>query len=405
MHLRRTLIGVLTLLCALATCPPAGAAPGISTVGALERFPQEAIDAFGPEFTGDAHITQLVGGTLLPVLDAGQLWQVYPHGAGQQRTGILVRDAGSRKVTTSFVVDAALKRASLGLGGEWLHATDGGRHVYVVAGNQRLLEIDTTTFAVRDVGPTAIVGPVNIGFTVGGLGYDPATGDMLVLYGGPGAFNLANRLTVLQRIDLDTGERQARLVRSCNGPLPATDIGGEYASELLLENDAVYLTCHTTLGPSAEHNRARVVRLPRASLWDSTGSESFVEAGRWFNSAPVDPVGRRIAVVDVIGRVTVVDVASMSVVGTFETSTPQTFLQVGFGLDRANGRFYFQSALGFGHADLRSNPIPPVTVDSAAAASGEERIVADGSRVYVLPGIDSHFDPRADRYTIYNVAP
>lgn len=415
MQLRRTLIVVLALLGALTMPVNADAVPGITVVGMLERFPQEATDAFGPDFAGDTVFSRFTGGTLLPVLGARQLWQIYPHHFAGPQTGVLVRDADSRQVMGSFVVQAALRRGSSDStgGGEWLHATDGGHRVFLVTVTRRLLEVDATTFAVQDRGPLSVVGlPISAlePLVPAGLTYDSATGDLLVLYGGVPALSLANRLTVLQRINLTTGVRTNRIVRSCTGPLPAADIGGQYASELLLRNDAVYLTCQVQLRsffgtPTLEDDtRALVVRLPRATLWDADGAESSVDAGRRFNAAPVDPAGGRIAVLDLAGHVTVVDVGSMAVVGGFD---PTLGGRVGIGLDTTSGRFFFQSDRGFGYVDIRPTPLPSPVVDTAAAADGQERIVPDPrtNRVYDLPGWALSPTGKADHYTIYNVAP
>lgn len=414
MQLRRTLIGVLTLLGALTMPGVADAAPGVTAIGALERFPQEAVDAFGPDFTDtSSFLVQIAGGTLLPVPGANQLWQIYPHRSGSPQTGVLVRDADSRHVIHSFVIPDALDRATVSFGGEWLHATDGGRRVFLVSSGQRALyEVDAESFTVRRH-PFGIVPQLpNIALQAAGVTYDPSSDSLLVLYGGPGALFTANRLTVLQRIDPATGATESRIIRSCTGPLPQTDIGGDtIAAELLLGDDAVYLTCQKQLrglfGPPTldDDTRALVVKLPRATLWESDGEESPVEAGRRFNAAPVDPGSGRIAVVDWAGLATVVDVDSMSVVGTFNVSSGTTLNRFGLGLDTTRGRVFVQSDLGFGYLDIGSTPLSSPVLDATAAGPGQERIVPDGNKVYVLPGTASPSSPKPDRYTIYNVAP
>src|SRR5687768_16354701 len=182
MQLRRTLIVVLALLGALTMPVHADAVPGITPVGTLERFSQEAIDAFGPDFAGGTGFNQFIGGTLLPVLGARQLWQIYPSNSGT-RTGVLVRDADTHRVIGSFAIQAGLDRAGFTFGGEWLHATDGGRRVFLATSSRRLLEVDTTTFAVQDRGELNVVVPLVGPLIVAGLTYDPSTGDLLVLYG------------------------------------------------------------------------------------------------------------------------------------------------------------------------------------------------------------------------------
>jgi hypothetical protein len=415
MQLRRTLIVVLALLGALAMPVRADAVSGITAVGTLERFPQEAVDAFGPDFMDTSSpFTQMIGGTLLPVPGAQQLWQVYPHREAAPQTGILVRDADSRQVIHSFVIPDALDRATVTFGGEWLHATDGGRRVFLVsAGQQFLYEVDAAAFTVRRR-PLGVVPQLpNVVLSIGGITYDSTTGNLLVLYGGPAAFSIANRLTVLQRIDLTTGATQSRVVRACTGPLPATDIGGTLAAELLLRSDAVYVTCQTRLHgfpgePFVESDtRAVVVRLPRATLWNADGVESSVDAGRRFGNALVDPAGGRIAVVDWFGRVTVVDIGSMSVAGGFDVANSNEAFDVGIGLNTTSGRLFFQSDLGFGYVDIRPTPLPSPVVDATAAGDGQERILPDPrtNRVYDLPGTALFPNSKADRYTIYNVAP
>lgn len=420
MQLRRTLIVLLALLGVLAMPGHADAVPGITPVGTLDRFPQEAIDAFGPAFTDTSSFpTRSYGGTLLPVPGARQLWQVYPQRFGGPQTGVLVRDADSHRVIGSFVMNKPIRRGGTDPsgGGEWMHATDGGSRVFLVTWDRQLLEVDATTFAVRSRGqltvfPADLPIPTLDPLVPAGLTYDSAIGDLLVLYGGVPAFSVANRLTVLQRIDLATGVRTNRIVRSCTGPLPATDIGSTLAAELLLRSDAVYVTCQTRLRsffgePVLENDtRAVVVRLPRATLWNADGDESSVDAGRQFGNALVDPAGGRIAVLDLRGHATVVDVGSMAVVGGFET-TGGFGDRVGIGLDTTSGRFFFQAVLGFGYVDVRPTPLPAAVVDPAAAAQGQERIVPDPrtNRVYVLPGSGLPPESKALHYTIYNVAP
>src|SRR5688572_17732423 len=312
MQLRRTLIGVLALFGALAMPGVADATPGTTATGTLERFPQEAVDAFGPEFTGGDFWAGMTSGTLLPVPGAGQLWQVYTS-LSSERTGILVRDSQSLRVLRTFELSTTLRRGGLGAfwSGEWLHATDGGRHVYVVGQPNRLLEIDTATFTVRSLGTLTLapVDPLIRPLAEVGLTFDPYTGDLLVLYGGPPASLVANRLTVLQRIDLVTGARSTRAIRSCTGPAPGTELGSDtYSPELLLQADAVYVTCQTATLVWPDDVRGAVVRLPRTSLWAADGEESSVATGERVDAVLVDPVGGRIAVLGASsGNVTVVD--------------------------------------------------------------------------------------------------
>ncbi|HEX2040024.1 MAG TPA: hypothetical protein VHF47_09880 [Acidimicrobiales bacterium] len=409
MQLRRRLIGVLALLCVLAMPGTVAATPGITAVGTVDRFPQEATERLGPSFTGDGFLTRFSGGTLLPVPGAGQLWQVYPEDSGR-RTGVLVRDASSRQVIGSFVIDTELRRATVHAsgGGEWLHVTDGGHRVFVLGYPSRLLEIDASTFTLRDHGRLTAL-PVEAPFQdpllPASLTYDASTGGLLVLYGGIAA-SVANRLTVVQHVDLATGARRSRIVRACTGPLPGTDFSSSTAApEVLLRPDAVYVTCQTT-GLSLLPGGARglVVRLPRAGLFERDGEESSVPAGGLVDTALVDPHSGRILVVGYFGEVTVVDAGAMSVVGTFRPAVGAE-PRIGPGLDRRRGRFYFQSDLGFGYVDIRSTPLSVPVGDSSAADDGQERIVPDGSRVYVLPGTAYPGDSKAARYTIYSVAP
>ena len=413
MQLRHALVGIAALAAVLVAPLGAHAVPGITPVGTLERFPQEAIDAFGPEFTDTSSaFTRFYGGTLLSLPGARQLWQLYPHRFAGPRTAVLVRDADSLRVIGSFVIPHGLRRAGSDPtgGGEWLHTTDGGRRVFLVTVTLRLLEVDATTFAVQDRGPLSVAGlPISTfePLVPAGLTYDSSTGDLLVLYGGPPAFSIANRVTVLQRIDLATGARTNRVVRSCTGPLPGTDIGSDtYSPELLLRPDAVFLTCQRQVLPlPVGFAEGVVVRLPRASLWDADGEEASVVAGAMVDTALADPVGGRIAVLDITGTVTVVDIGSMTVAGTFDT-TDGSATATGAGLDRTSGRLFFQSNKGFGYLGLRPTPLPAPTLDTSAAADGQERIVPDPrtNRVYDLPGT-AVAGTKASRYTIYNVAP
>src|SRR5687767_2751893 len=96
----RVLAGIAVLAAVLVASPGARAENGINAVGTLERFPQEAFDAFGPEIRPEGplgHKAEIVGGTLIPVPGAGQIWQLYNWNF-ELTTGVLVRDARNLKV-------------------------------------------------------------------------------------------------------------------------------------------------------------------------------------------------------------------------------------------------------------------------------------------------------------------
>lgn len=385
---------------------PAEAADGFKPVGTLERFAQEATDTFPELLEGSPFESRLLNGTLLPVPQAGQLWQVYRstvHG----RSGVLVRDDKTLRVVGSFTIDLLLHRAtvSAAYGGEWLHATDGDRRMFLVAEPRRLLQVDTSTLAVRELGELSATSPIlgdSDSLVVAGLTYDRATGQLLVLYGGP-ANSVANRLTVLQQFDPATGTKVDRIVRSCTGPLPATDVTGDtLATVPLADTEAVYVPCQQgTFAPGLGLSSSSiVVRLPRVSLSDSAGDETSVVVGGPMDTAVPDPVAARFTVLDHIGRLTVVDARAMAVVGSFDAS-PEGSGRVGPGIDPTTGRVYFQSDIGLGFVEARRAPSLVPTVDPSSATDGQESIVAQGSRIYVLAGYGLD---KAARYTIYKVA-
>lgn len=401
-------LGVFAVLVVLAVPDGVDAGSGVKPVGTLERFPPEAVTAFGADLVqGDPVVGYAVNGTLLPVPEAGQLWQLYQD-VEPERTGVLVRDARSLRVTGSFLLDRRIFRSTQSslYGGEWLHAVDGGRRVFLLDRQNRLLEVDVSTFAVRDLGVLSVASsnvPGSAPLAVAGMTYDAAGRRLLVLYGGPANTSAANRVTVLQQVDPDTGERVDRLVRACTGPLPATDFSGDtYATTPLAHTDAVYVPCQQdTFAPGLGLlSSSIVVRLPRASLFDPAGDESSVLVGGPMNAALSDPGAARIVVLDWEGSVQVVDAPTMAVVGSFETS-PGGSGRVGAGIDPTTGRFFFQSDAGFGYTDVRATPVSPPTVVTTAVPEGQERVVTHGNRVYVLPG---HGNDKPGHYTIYKVA-
>src|SRR5688572_12161364 len=289
----------------LVASPGARAENGINAVGTLERFPQEAFDAFGPGIRPSGPLGQkaeIVGGTLIPVPGAGQLWQVYPSSPAQApaRTWVLVRDAKTLKVLRTLVLPHELRRAtvSVAYGGEWLHTTDGGNRVFLVTQAGNLLEVNASTFEVlaRPLPTGTLSTPSPL--VIAGLSFDHATGNLLILYGGPANSTTLNHLTVLQQLDLATGGTVDRVVRSCTGPLPATDIGGDtYATAPLVDADAIYVPCQKAVLPlPVQTPTAAVVRLPRASLLDSTGPETSVDLGTPMDAALLDPSVGRITV-------------------------------------------------------------------------------------------------------------
>jgi len=342
------------------------------------------------------------------VPEAGQLWQVY-RATASHTSGVLVRDNRTLKVIGSFPIGSLLRRAtfSIGYGAEWLHAVDGGRRVFLVDFRNRLLEVDTSSFAVRDAGELSVAESSADGLleplVVAGMTWDPASQQLLVLYGGPPNTTVANRVTVLQRFDPATGRRVNRVVHSCTGPLPATDYTGDtLATAPLADADAFYVPCQRdTFAPGfGLLSSSIVVRLPRAAAWEPSGEETSVVVGGPMDSALSDPSAGRMTVLDWEGRFTVVDVRTMAVVGSHHAS-PGGSGRVGPGIDPATGRVFFQSDHGLGWVDARATP-PTATVEPSLAAEAQESIVTVGRRIFVLTG---HAHDKALRYTIYQVVP
>ena len=399
-------VGTIALASVVFSAPSATADVGFRVVGTLDRFDREALDTFPALFRGSPFESRMLNGTLLPVPQAGRLWQVY-RATASGTSGVLVRDDRTLKVIGSFPLDTLLRRAtfSIGYGAEWLHAGDGGRRVFLVDRNNRLLEVDTATFAVRDLGMLSFVEPATgrEPLAVGGLTWDATSERLLVLFGGPPSTTVANRVTALQQFDPDTGTRVNRVVRSCTGPLPVTDFTGDtLATAPMALTDAVYVPCQQdTFAPGfGLLSTSIVVRLPRASLGDADGEEASVVVGGPMDSALSDPAGGRITVLDWEGRFGVVDVRTMTVVGSFHAS-PGGSGRVGPGIDPATGRVFFQSDLGLGRIDARATP-PTFAVDPSFAAEGQEGIVTVGHRIFVLTG---HAHEKALRYTIHQVVP
>ena len=407
-RLRWAAVGLVVVLAGSAFSGRAEAGRGLRPVGTLERFAPEAYDAFAPEVVrGDPVVGYAVNGTLLPVPQADQLWQLY-QGVNPERTGVLVRDADTLRVEHSFLLQRRIFRSSTSVfyGGEWLHATDGGRRVFLLDRRRQLLEVDTATFAVRELGALSVSGPASTDrdpVAVAGMTWDAVSRRLLVLYGGPPNTTVANRLTVLQEFDPATGARRNRVLRSCTGPLGATDFSGEtYDTAPLADGDAVYVPCQQdTFAPGLGLlSSSIVVRLPRAGAFEPTGEETAVVVGGPMNSTLLDHAAARITVLGWTGELTVVDARTMTVVGSFDAAPGDAPAHVGAGLDPTTGRVYFQSTLGLGRLDARATPPPPPTVVASAAGEGQERIMAQRNRLYVLPG---HGNDKPDRYSIHRL--
>lgn len=414
-------LGLLAGVCVPVLSSPARAVgqSEVSRAGTLPRIGRDAIELFGERIV-PPHFFDEIGtlprqqngfdnantGTLLMFPEVRQLWQIHPFTNADftKGTAIAVRDLDTLKLQRGFTLDLQLDRGTPGGGGgEWMHAVDRGKRVFLVGADlSTIVEVDLASLATTryTFQPTGSVSSRATGMRLGGISYDRHADALIGVFGHVAALNVANLNTVLFRRELKTGTTATRQVRSCTGPLPSTDTSNTYGIPLIAAAEFLYVPCHRT-GQSGA-----VVRLPRASAFDVGGPEDLSVGPVGLEAALADEASGRMFLVTQRGEVWAFDTATMSFVGVISAhpDTPTAVL-VSYGLDPDTGRLYFQSkAYGFGIAEGRFFPIPQARTFPDRPFQGQERIMSDArtGRVFVLEG---YFEGKPYDYTILQTDP
>ena len=426
MHTRRHPLLVLWATAALAAvaaallpvtaAPAAAPRPLFEEIGTLERFGADARAALGAKFVptweSATAVQQNTSGTVIVLPAVRQMWQLY---ATETQTGVVVRDLDTLRIARSFVFNDAFDRATISQGGEWTHAVDptGTRLFLLDSGERHVYEFDVRTFAFKKwplPWSASAVGVVVVRFA--GMTYDPFEDDLVLLFGGPGAFSVANSNTFLYRLDVTgtppasapaTELQEVYRLRSCTGPITPTDIGDDTLNwEMLVTKDHLYVPCqragHTVI----------VVRTARPDDNDPTHVEDVAAGPVYGENVQADPGSGRLFVATFAGKeIWAFEAATMSFVGAAATGPQGTQAPTGFGLDRASGRVFFQSpSFGLGVVEGRFFPVPQARTDPARKATGQERIWADGptNRLFVLEG-DAINQNKVPDYRVYRTEP
>lgn len=381
--------------------PAAGPKPLFEEVGTLERFPEDARAALGaatvPLPSGSTPPDQ-ISGTAIIIPEARQLWQIYAMGS-QARTGVVVRDLDSLRIEHSMMLNVMLERSTIEAtqGGDWMYALDtAGMRIFLVAGQApnrhiELLEMSLKDFTVKRRPLFGSLVPTG-NILLGGLAYDRFEDEVVLLYGGLQASSAGNFNTFVARLDVsgppaatfDPGSMYR--VRSCTGPITATDAGDDtYDWEPLITKDHLYVPCqrsgHTVI----------VVRMARPAAsrnGDATHAEDVTAGPVYGEAVMADQEGRRLFVVSIDQEIWVFEAGTMSFVGVVATGPAGLKNQAGYGLDRSTGRVFFQSpGFGLGVVEGRFFPIPQART-SEPRTKGQERILSDAKtgRVFVLHG-------------------
>ena len=387
---------------------------GIRSVATIQRVPDDAVSIFGQDIVPKGHYgtpderTQdprnAFVGTMILLPEVRQLWQIFTYPSSVGRTVIAVRDLDSLKIVKTIDLNLELSRsANKEFGGEWAHAVDPGRRIFLMADTKRqIIEIDLKTFAQKryPFNPQTDAGVLG-GLQFGGISYDPFENALWALLGGPSSGTVANVNTVLYRMDLATGQPSPpRSVRSCGGPVPATDEGQTLGSPVLIDETALYVPCHRAGYAVA------VVRLDKTTALDAGSVEELAVGPVFMDSVMVDSASQRMYFLTYRGEIWAFDARTMSFIGVIGTSENNTGgVRVGIGIDASSGRLFFQSPhFGFGLAEGRFFPIPQARTLASARSEGQEFILSDHAtgRVFVLGGWGLH---KANHYTIYQVDP
>jgi hypothetical protein len=370
--------------------------------GTFSRLPDDARRAFGeavvPRTFEPNSVDGAMQGTMFPVYEARQLWQVYTfHDGVGQKSALAIRDLDSLRLLATSTIDGAVeRRGTNAFGGTWMTAVDPGGRVFLVTSEPAVVAVDFRTFTPRGRYPLDAA-PL---MARGGIAYD-RYGDRLVLtWGGPANFSAVNTVTQLEVVDLASGTVQPkRPLRTCNAPQPGVEGNMTYQVALYITERYMYVPCHRS------GNVGAVTRVERSAMLDPTSTEASVAGPTNVETALVDPATGRIFMPTIRGVVWVFDTDAMAFVGVIGANVDRGDEGIGYGLDPVSGRLYFLSRdLGLGVAEGRHFPIPQAKVRRDLAARGQELLIGDerNRRVFVMRGAQAERD---HHYTIYRMQP
>lgn len=396
----------------------------ITEAGSLPRFPADSVAAFGNDILAKTQPffeseKAAVGGTIVGVPQRRELWQIYPTAQANDDapTFIAVRDMATLQIASTIRLPLSLLRGGSSVArGEWMHTFDGDRRIFFMSSSRRIVVgIDLRTHAIStyplgpplvvQASPTAIALTVtNFGLHPGSLGYDPNDDAIVLVYGGPNGFSVADTNTFVYKLNLkraatEPGATTVRVIRSCNGPHPAVETSQTTYVELLTTKEYYYFVCHRAGAVGT------VVRIARAELASPSSTEDIVVGPVFLETAFADEVSQRLFLVTLSGEIWAFDTQTMSFVGVVAAAVAGQNTRSGYGLDPITGRLFFQSnTFGLGVADGRFFPIPQARVRADKKGFGQERITSDPAtgRFFVLEGQSSE---RAKAYTIYDSGP
>ena len=394
----------------------APAANGVIRVGTLDRIPADARAVLGDGIVNPGFLDPVGSptraastagdrtGTLLFLSEAQQLWQIFAYLENNQaRTAIVVRDPGTLVIKHAFRLRGGLghlKRAGAsGGGGSWMHAVKGAERVFLVSDFDRtVISIDLRTFEVSEHAP-----PVNTRVNaLGGMSYDPFGDRVLLVFTPVSSSAVANATTYLYQMHPSTGAFEGpRPFRSCNGPLPSTERNKTYGFAPYIPNERfAYMPCQRSGYSGA------VIRIPRAALMDPNSAEDIAVGPVNLEAVLVDHGSGRLFLTTFQGEVWAFDVETMAFVGVVGANIDGArSTEIGYGVDPASGRVFFQSpTFGLGIVEGRFFPIPQAKAARTLAANGQEELILEPrtNKLFVLEGASTS---KTHSYKIYRVPP
>lgn len=393
-------------------------------VGILERFPKDARDlpGFGAAAVPNLPLTaeqESQGGrvgTLIPIPDLRQLWQLWQPTAGSP-TFVVVRDldSDSLKITNWFTLPMPIRRGGFaGAAGEWMHAIDAeGKRLFVLGFGAG--EAIGGYLLVLDLTFSRPPKSLKINFTPGdrsyqptqpnGISWDPISRRIWATWGKQANPLDPYSVNFLVRMNPDGGngfeaiDGSPKLLRGCKGPLPGGFQASSqwYSSKILRSKDGyLHIPCHREIANAA----VAILKADKALDPEET-EELAVGPASEALFVLADDEGGRLHFVLTDNQDWVWDVESKAFVG-FVNLGQSTIV----GLDQEFGRLYVNSGrFGLGFTETRYMPVGQARFfsDSAGPGPGLVEIISvdpRSQRIFTL----SHGQNRVNTsYRIFKV--